>query len=206
MVSVEPSWVILGAVIIGGLVGLLQKPAWQGCAMAGIVIGRALLTWGQSLVIGWVNKLYVMVRFVLGGGLTSDNPGAVFAEVRKLPALIATDQEKLRFTLAFFGSIVILTYLIGRWRFRIRPVAFGPLLIYRISTIQRLMACGLGAINGYLIAHFLIPLLFPQAETIVKLPSSQIAALLEEKLALVLIVFVVILIIFGLQASGRSRS
>lgn len=205
MVSVEPSWVILGAVILGGFVGLLQKPAWQGCAMAGIVIGRALLTWGQSLVIGWANKLCVMVRFVLGGGLTSEDPGAVFAQVRKLPPLIATDQEKLRFTLALFGFIVVFTYLIGRWRFRIRPVVFGPLLIYRISIIQRLLACGLGAINGYLIAHFLVPLLLPQAEMIVKLPSSQIAALLKEKMVLVLIGFVIILIVFGLQASGRSR-
>lgn len=205
MVSVDPSWVILGAVILGGLFGLFQIPVWQGCVMIGVVMGRALMTWGQSLVISWANKLAVMVRFALEGGLVADDPGAVFAEVRELPSLVATDQDKLHFTLALFSFLVIFMYLFGRWRFRIRPRAFGPLLIYRVSRLRRLMACGLGAINGYLIAHFLVPLLFPQPETVIKVPSGQLASLLDEKLVLVLIGFILILIIFGLQLSGQSQ-
>jgi len=205
VVSVEPSWVILGAVILGVLFGLFQIPVWQGCVMVGVVIGRALMTWGQSLVVSWANKLYVVVRFALQGGLTADDPGAVFAKVRKLSPLIATDQDKLHFTLALFGFLVFLMYFLGRLRFRIRPTFFGPIMIFRISWKRRLLACGLGAINGYLIAHFLIPLLFPQPETVIKVSSGQLANLLDENLVLVLIGFILMLIIFGLQASGRSQ-
>lgn len=206
MVSVEPSWVVWGAVILGGLFGLFQIPAWQGCVMAGIVIGRALMAWGQSLVISWANKLSVMVRFALQGGLTADDPGVVFASVRELPPLIATDQHELQFTLALFSFLVIFMYLFGRWRFRIRPTAHGPLLIYPISRLRRLMACALGAINGYLLAHVLVPLLFPQAETVIKVPGDRLASRLDENLVLVIIGLVLVLIIFGLQASGRGQS
>jgi hypothetical protein len=197
--------VVLGVVILGGLFGLFQIPVWQACLMAGIVVGRVLTTWGQSLVIGWANRLSAMARFALQGGLIADDPGAVFAEVRSLPPLIGTEQHKLRFTLALFGWLPIFMYLLGRWRFRIRPTAFGPLLIYRVSRRRRLMACGLGVINGYLIARFLVPLLFPQPEMVIKVPSGEVVSILDENLALVLVGFVLILIVFGLQASGRSR-
>lgn len=203
--TVEPSWVVLGAVILGGLFGLFQIPVWQACVTAGIVIGRVLTTWGRPVIVGWANKLSAMSRFALQGGLTAEDPGAVFAGVRDVPPLIATEQDTLRLTLALFSCLPALMYLIARWRFRIRPTAFGPLLVYRVSKRRRLMACGLGGINGYLIAYFLVPLLFPQPEAIIRVPSGQVVRILDENLVLVLIGFVLILIIFGLQTSGRSR-
>lgn len=205
MVSVEPSWVILGAVIISGIFGLFQIPVWQGCVMVGVLIGRALLSWGQSLVIGWANRLYLMARFALQGGLSSDDPGAVLAQVRELPLLISTDEDELYLMLGLFSFLVIFMYLLGRWRFRIRPSAFEPLLIYRVSLVRRLLACGLGAINGYLIIHSLAPLLFPQTETVIKVPSGQLTSLLDENLILILIGFALITVVIGLQASGQSQ-
>ena len=204
--SVDPSWVMLGAVIAGGLLGLFQIPVWQGCAMAGIIVGRVLTTWGQNLAINWADRLSVMVRFALRGGLTADDPGAVLTSVRQLPSLSATDQGRLNFILALFSLPVILMYLVGRWRFRERPTALGPFSIYPVSFRRRLMASGLGAINGYLIARFLVPLLFPKANTVITVASGPVVSLLDENLVLVLTGFVLILIVYGLQASGRSRS
>jgi len=205
VVSVEPSWVILGVVVISGIFGLFQIPIWQGCVMAGIILGRALLTWGQSLVIGWANRLYVMGRFVLQGGLSSEEPGAVLAQVHELPLLLSTNEDQLYFMLGLFSFLVVFMYLLGRWCFRIRPRAFGPLLIYRVSLVRRLLACGLGAINGYLIIHSLAPLLFPQTETVIRVPSSQLTSLLDDNLILILIAFALITVVIGLQASGRGR-
>jgi len=205
VVSVEPCWIILGAVILGGIFGLFQIPVWQGCVTVGIIVGRMLLTWGQGVVIGWVNRLYVMSRFALQGGLTSDDPGTLLAELRRLPPLVGTDKEVLRLMVGLFSLLVTCMYLFGRWRFRIRPRPFGPLLIYEVSPVSRLLACGLGAINGYLIIHSLAPFLLPQTETVVKVPSGQLISLLDRNLIPILIGFALITIVIGLQASGQSE-
>jgi len=196
---------MLGAVILGGLFGLFQIPVWQGCLMAGIVIGRVLVTWGRGPAMGLADRLSVMARFALQGGLTADDPGAVLASVGELPSTLATDGGKAQFALGLFVLPVILVYLLGRWRFRARASAFGPFLVYPVSFRRRLMACGLGGINGYLIARFLLPLLLPGRDTVITVPSGQVVSLLDQNLVLVLIGFVLILIIFGLQASGRSQ-
>ncbi|MEA3346346.1 MAG: hypothetical protein U9Q78_08945 [Chloroflexota bacterium] len=173
--------------------------------MIGIVIGWALKLWGQPLAIKWANKIYMMINFVLQGGLTADDPSTVFAEVRGI-SLISSTQDKLYFILALFGFLVIFTYLLGRCIFHLRPTFFGPIMTFRISWGQRFIASGLGAINSYLIARFLIPLLLPPPEAVIKIPSGRTTELLDKNLELVIIGFVIILVIFGLQASGHSRS
>ena len=174
--------------------------------MLGIILGRVLTTWGQPRTTLWTNKMAILVRFALRGGLTTDDPGALLSKVRELSPFIETRQSRSHFSVALFGFLVVITYLIGRWRFRVRPTSLGPLTIYPVSRTQRIMAGGLGAINGYLLAHSLIPLLFPQETTIIQVPSGQLSSLLDEELELVIIGFILILILFGLQRASRSRS
>jgi len=206
VVTVDPSWVVLGAVSLGALLGLFQLPAWQLCVLAGIILGRVSTAWGQSLAMRWTNKLWMLVRFALRGGLATDDPGAVLAAVREMSPLIATRQGRSRLSLALFGFWVIAMYLFGRWRWRVRPTVFGPLLVYPVPRLHRLIAGTLGAINGYLMARFLIPLLFPETEAVIKVPRAQLTYLLNEKMDMVVIGLVLVLILLGLQASGRGQS
>jgi hypothetical protein len=206
VVTVQPSWIVLGTAILGGLIGLFQMPQWQLSVLLGIVLGRLLTTVGRPLTAYWANRLSLLVRFALRGGLSGDDPGAVLAKVRELPPLVGGDGSSSLFSLVLFGSSVIATYLFGRWRFRPRPANFGPLLIYPVSKLQRIVSGGLGAINGYLIARFLIPLVFPGTETIVKVPGTQLTTFLDNRLHVVAMGFVLVMILLGLQASSRGRT
>ena len=136
----------------------------------------------------------------------SDDPSGVLASVRDLPPMIGTGDDELYFMLGVYGLLVVAMYLLGRWRFPVRPTPFGPLLIYPVPIGRRLLACGLGAVNGYMIIHSLAPFLLSEGETVIKLPSGQLTSLLDDNLVLVLVGFTLILIVFGLQASGRCRS
>lgn len=204
-VSVQPSWIVLGAVILGGLVGLLQMPVWQGWVTAGIVLGRVLMTWGQGPAVDWAGRLSALVTFVLEGGLTAEDPGAVLADLRELPLPTASDDGTPRFLLGLFSSPVILMYLVGRWRNRSKPTVWGPFSIYSLPLRRRLVSAGLGGINGYLLARFLLPLLAATADSDIKVPADEVVHLMDENVTLVAIGFVLILIVLGLQASGRAR-
>jgi len=96
-------------------------------------------------------------------------------------------------------------YLLGRWRNRGKPTAWGPFSVYPLPLRRRLASAGLGAINGYLIARFLLPLLSPAADTDARVPADELIHLMDENVAVVAIGFVLILIVLGLQASGRTR-
>jgi hypothetical protein len=203
--SVEPSWVVLGAVILGGLIGLFQIPVWQGWVTVGIFLGRLLMTWGQDLAVDGAESLSALVTFLLQGGVTAEDPGALLAELRELPSSVASDDGESRFILGLFSLPVTLMYLLGRWRNRDKPTAWGPFSIYSMPLRRRLASAGLGATNGYLIARFLLPLLAPEAGTGAQVPADEVIRLMDENVALVAIGFVLILIVLGLQASGRAR-
>jgi uncharacterized membrane protein (UPF0136 family) len=62
VVTVQPSWIVLGTAILGGLIGLFQMPQWQLSVLLGIVLGRLLTTVGRPLTAYWANRLSLLVR------------------------------------------------------------------------------------------------------------------------------------------------
>lgn len=195
---------ILSLIIISGLIGLGQGPVWEGYMTAGIILGHLALTKFKEFLVNWVNRLYVMAQFALRGGLAAEEPGPILAEARELPLPIATDRHELIFTLATFAFLVFLVYIIGRWLSPRRPKLFGPLLIYSMPFAKRLLGAGLGAINGYLIAYFVIPRLFPEPETTITIPSGLASDFLSTKLPYLAIGFMIVILVLGLKASSKS--
>ena len=62
-----------------------------------------------------------------------------------------------------------------------------------------------GAINGFLVCYYLVPLVFPKPRAIIAVPGGDVRGVLAsgQTLALVAVSFVAILIAFGLyNASG----
>jgi hypothetical protein len=204
-VSVEPSWMVMGAVILGGIVGLFQIPVWQGWATAGIVLGRVLMTWGQAPATSWADSLSALITFLVQGGLKADDPASLLSELRGLSSTLGDDEGGSSLGAALFGLPVILMYLVGRWRNRTSPTAWGPFSIYSLSRRRRLASTGLGAINGYLVARFLLPLLGSSPNAVVAVRSDEVIRLMDENWTVVVIGFVLIVIILGLQASDSTR-
>lgn len=133
----------------------------------------------------------------------AEDPAAVWAEVRKLPSLIETEEGKLIFRLALFGLMVFVAYVIDLSNLRRPWIAFGPIISRRRpSFAMRLLGLALGLINGYLIVYFVIPNAFPTVETIITLPSGSMADFLSSNLTFVFIGLLIVLILFGLRGAS----
>jgi hypothetical protein len=71
--------------------------------------------------------------------------------------------------------------------------------------IIKLAGAALGAINGYLIAYFLVPQVFPEPETTVVLPSGPMTEFLGKNLFNVVIGIIAIIVFLGLRASSKGK-
>lgn len=198
--------ILVGIGAIFGLIGLLRGVAREVATAIGIIIAYLILKWGESPLTVWVNRLYRMGIFAARGGLVAEDPTSIWAEVRELPLLIETDTERLVFRLVAFAVLVLLSYIAGNKIFRRRPKTFGPLIIYPGPPIfSRLLGIAVGLMNGYLVANFAIPHAFPEAETVIRLPTGPAVEFLRTNLAFVFIGLVVILITLGLGGTSLKK-
>jgi hypothetical protein len=93
-----------------------------------------------------------------------------------------------------FVSIVLAFYLLGE--FVVDPPK---------AVSQRLSGIVLAGVNGYFIAYFLAPRHLPTPQTTIRFSTSGMIALLTQNLTKVVLAFVIILIVLGLQMSTRPR-
>ena len=146
-----------------------------------------------------VNRFYKLARFALSGGLTSENPAEAWLGLSDLPPLIDTPEKVELLSLALFTLTVLFFYVLGE-------------MFYAGPQSPWLGFLGLisGGINGFLIAYYLIPIVFPQPVAIIMVPSQQVNSTLADtqNWALIIVVFVAVLIALGLYSvagSGRQR-
>jgi uncharacterized membrane protein len=198
--------VLLAIGAVFGLMGFLRGVAREIITTIGIIIAYVVIRWGESFLMRWTNKFHKLVVFAFRGGLTADDPTAIWPQVRDLPGLIESDGEKLMFRLFVFVSLVILAYIVGNRFLSSRTDTFGPLAIYPgLSLLSRLLGLTTGLIEGYLIAYFVLPEVFPEAETVIRLPTGDVAGFLGQNVAFVFVGFLVVLIAFGLRSASLKK-
>jgi len=132
--------------------------------------------------------------FSLKGGLVAEDPTSVLAEIEKLKVPITTAHDLLILGTVAFGLVVLAFYLLGE--FVIKPPK-------KIS--ERLSGAILAGINGYFIAYFLVPRHLPTPQATIRFSTSGIMDLLSQNLIKVVLGFVLILILLGLQMSTRPK-
>jgi hypothetical protein len=135
-----------------------------------------------------------MAMFALKGGLASDDPSSILAEMADLTPPVTTDADRLVLGTVAFVSIVLAFYLLGE--FVVDPPK---------AVSQRLSGIVLAGVNGYFIAYFLAPRHLPTPQTTIRFSTSGMIALLTQNLTKVVLAFVIILIVLGLQMSTRPR-
>jgi hypothetical protein len=194
MIDLNQLYLIIGLVVLFGLMGLRRGVFRELLALFGVFLATVVGRWGASFLEPWANRFYRLGMFALKGGLVAEDPASIFAEVKELPPLVTTDSDRLIVGTAAFALVVLAFYLLGE--FVVDPPE-------KIS--QRLSGIVLAGMNGYFIAYFLAPRHLPTPETTIRFSASDMIDLLTQNLIKVVLAFVIILIVFGLQMSTRAK-
>jgi hypothetical protein len=181
-----------------GFVGFRRGANRELLSMIGVAIGVILSSALATALWPWVNRLYKLLRFALGGGITSEDPTAIWQKYKDLPDLVkAGDLQFLSFII--FALIVWTFYFYGE-----KKIA-GPKAL--VARVVGLLA---GGLNGFLVGFYLFPMLFPKTRAVINLPGNVVNQTLTDSKtwAVVVFFFVVVLVIFGLYSSsgpGKRR-
>ncbi len=197
---------LLAIGVVFGLIGFLRGVAREIITTMGIIIAYGCLRWGEAFLVRWTNKFHKVFVFAAKGGLAADDPTALWPQVANLPPLIETDAEKLTFRLIVFVVLVIWAYALGSRVLSSRKDTVGLLAIYPgLSLLSRCLGLGTGLIEGWLITYFVLPEVFPKRETVIRLPTGPVAGFLGQNVALVIVGFVIVLIVYGLRSASLKK-
>jgi hypothetical protein len=181
-----------------GFVGFRRGANRELISMIGVAIG---VMFSNALAVALrpgINRLNVLVRFALAGGISAEDPTTIYQTYKNLPELVkASDQLFLSFII--FAIIIWVFYFYGEKRIA------GPHAL--ASRIVGLLA---GGINGFLVGFYLFPMLFPKTRAVINLPGNVVNRTLGDSKtwALAVFFFIVVLVIFGLYSSsgpGKRR-
>lgn len=191
--------------IILGFVRGVRAEAWT---TAFVILSFLVLSLLGDTLVAWANRFYKLGRFALAGGIVAENPVDIWQQFADAPPLIDTEFERLAFRMVLFLTLYVIGLFVARAAVSrsLEPVGFG--LIRRLPDLgERLLGALLGAVNGFLIALFVLPQVLPTTgETLIVVPeTTTVAAFLRENLINVAFIIVVIAIVLGLMASGGLR-
>jgi hypothetical protein len=194
VIDLDQLYLIIGFIVLFGLMGLRRGVLRELLTLLGVFLAIVVGKWGASFLEPWVNRFYKLIMFALKGGLVTDDPSSVLAEMGVLTPLVTTDSDRLILGTVVFALVILAFYLLGEY------VIDPP---KKIS--QRLAGVILAGVNGYFIAYFLVPRHLPTPQTTIRFSTSGMIDLLAQNLIIVVLIFVIILIVLGLQMSTKPR-
>jgi hypothetical protein len=191
-------YVAMGLMLgIFGFIGLTRGVRRELYASLAIILAVVVVGASSGTLAAPVNRYYKMFTFVRQGGMSAEDPGAKWQEIRGEPGLIESHASQEALKVAVFAVIVLLGYFMGQ---RFGPVPFG--------LMPRLLGLFIGLFNGFGITYFLLPIIFPEPKTLIEIPTGEVQQTMvnPEFLAQLGILFIFVMIAFGLySASGRTR-
>lgn len=178
-----------------------------------IIIATIVLTYFEAELVALANRFWRFFLFAIRGGLLADDPSAVFARVRREPLLINTPVERVAFNLVVFTILILVAAWFARRQVKIQGEKAGTVGSFIFMTSgklrprERLLGAALGAVNGYLVANFVLPRVFQAAPTTtVVIPNTAVTGLLQVNFIPVIVVLVaVILAIAVLGVSSAAK-
>ena len=194
MIDLNQLYLITGLVVLFGLMGLRRGVFRELLTLVGVFLATVVGRWGAPFLEPWVNRFSKLIMFALKGGLVTDDPASVLAEMGDLTPPVTTDSDRLILGTAAFALIILAFYLLGEF------VVDPPKAIS-----QRLSGIVLAGVNGYFIAYFLAPRHLPTPRTTIRFSTSDMIDLLTQNLIKVVLAFVIVLIVLGLQMSTKPR-
>ena len=180
-----------------GLLGLRRGVNRELFSVIGVALAITLSETIASALGPQVNLFYKLGNFALGGGVTGGDPVGAWQKAQEARALIQTPDDMRLFSLAIFFLIVLVFYLLGQQRIQ----EAGGL----VPSVLGLLA---GCVNGFLMAYYFFPIVFPNPLAVIAVPSAQVQETLTsgQTIARVVLVFVFVLIALGLySATGANE-
>jgi len=190
-------WIVLGVVgIVFGLVGLRRGVNRELVVAIGVAIAIILSERIAQAVAPQVNLFHRLGRFAVSGGLTGGDPVSGWKALEGQAPLLENANDIRLLGLAVFALIVAMAYAVGQLRC---ASPSGPMLA--------MLGLLCGCVNGFMVASYLAPIVFPQHTALIAVPSAQVQATLssEQTIARVVLVMVIVLVALGLYGARRPK-
>ena len=158
--------------------------------VAGILLADRL----AKFIEPWINISYQMMLAVVREHATS--PDVLVKTMFSQPPLITKDWQRLDLGSLMFVLLVWIGYLIGRRRSAKAKAA---------ALMTQFLAAVVGAVNGYLIAFFLLPRYLTASRTVVTVPNVNIKSLLQVQLSLPILLLVLVIITIGVLGTRQRK-
>lgn len=190
-------YVVVGVLLgVFGLVGFRRGVNRELLSIIGVAVAMLVSAQMAPTLAKQVNLLYRLARLALGGGFGSGNPAQAWQQLNQMPGLIQIPQDLERVGLLTFVGVLAVFYSTGQSRIAAPD-----------STMLRVLGLLAGAINGFLVAYYLLPIVLPKTVTVIALPTGQVHATLSSArtVAWVLALFVLVLIALGLHSASGAK-
>jgi hypothetical protein len=203
--AIDVHALLMLSVVVFAFVGYLRgvDAAWRLAAI--VALGYWLLDRRWDFVVAWVNHFYRLFVFALvKGGIFTDDPTAVWKEVRAAGALIPTTSPALMWRLTGFTVIFVAGYVVAT--LTAGSPSAGALYVYRPRNfIERLLGAVAGGVSGYLFALFYLSRLFPAALACSGALGGLAGAVVAGLGPAIILSTVVLMIVFGVISLGQKR-
>lgn len=190
-------YIVMGVFLgLFGVIGFRRGVNRELLSVIGISLGIIFSSGLAPALTPQINRFYKLARFAVSGGLTSGDPAAAWHEAQGYPVLLESPQDMQVLGVVLFFLTVLLFYAIGQ--VRIAPPNSFVLSILGLFT---------GAINGFLMAYYLVPIIFPTPEAVITVQSAEVQQTLTsaQTVARVVAFFVFVLIALGLYSASSPR-
>lgn len=188
---------ILAVAIIFGLIGFMRGARREMTVTLFIILAVLLTTWFEDTLVQWINRVY---RLALLGFLVArnpDNPGQALTAAGPIGNLLDPSGDRFALRILVFFGVLWLGYWISRRGKKVMTPLGLATLRRAPDLLARLAGFIAGAINGFLIAYFLIPRLAPGVQTVLVIPTFATSLLQQQYIPLVVILVLALFIFLG---------
>ncbi len=186
------TYIVVAAIVLFAIVGFMRGWLREIATLAGLLGSwLAVLALGGAFV-GFVNRVYLIARFIIAGGFDSSSPGIILDSLRREPLLDPRHPDivlGLLFVVFAVASFAIST--------RFAPAAS--------AASARALGLLVGVANGYLVSYLALRFLVPAARVGLAVPLNPGDAVdsLGRSLPTLLLAGVVVAIAIALVSSKR---
>lgn len=178
-----------------GLIGFRRGIRRELITLVGIGLAVLIVTYTVSPLVPQVNRFHRLAHFALNGGLGAENPGDVWEQTTQgLPPLVSGRDEEQVLGVLLFLLLIFLAYIFGNYTV---PPPY--------SLFLRVIGFFAGMFNGFLVAIYLLPTIFPEPRVAVTLPGAEVQATLtsQQAIARAIALFVFVMIALGLYSASQ---